>query len=265
MVHCVHQLPDPDRRGGDGTQRTFVVHGLRTSGAGGRQPARATEARPALGVRFRQGSQVILVDALAGSPAEQAGLQVGDQLIAVNGDVIASSDHFITLVAATPFDEMLNITYVRGSERNTVAVSPAAWNTVFGTSGTHVTLRPDLTGVETAVTAPAACVAAPYFYAPAYYVSNVSPVIVPLTAYPTRAYGYSYWNYPYYSYPYYSHYGYSYGPYHYYAWPYGPPHGGPYPGRPGSQIKSETDSTRLLTPNDTRQIGQAGLPLEVVN
>lgn len=196
----------------DGAERTIVLH----EAPGG---SRAAEVRPALGVRFVQGTQVILAEVLAGSPADLAGLQPEDHLVAVNREVIASTDHFITLVAAVPYDETLELTYVRNQERRWADITPAAWDVVYGSTTTRVALKP-ATPDTTVVAAPAVT-----YYTTPWYTTNVSPVVVPAAwyypYYPTYAWYYHYWGYPYYAYyP-----GYYY-PYSYYAphWPYAWPH-----------------------------------------
>jgi membrane-associated protease RseP (regulator of RpoE activity) len=169
-------------------------------------------------VRFVQGPHVILSEVVAGSPAELAGLQPGDHLVALNGEVIASTDHFITLVAAVPYEESLELTYVRNQERRWAAIAPAAWDVVFGSTSTRVALKPAAPD-STVVAAPAVT-----YYTTPWYTTNVSPVVVPAAwhypYYPAYAWYYYYWGYPFYAYyP-------AYYPYWYHAphWPYAWPH-----------------------------------------
>ncbi|MFO1092741.1 MAG: PDZ domain-containing protein [Planctomycetaceae bacterium] len=161
-------------------------------------------SRPALGVRFRRGDQVILGEVLAGSPAANAGLQAGDHLVGVAGTSILSTDHFINLVAAAPLHDPLRITAVRGSQRVEALLTPLEWKTVFGTNQTQTTLKPVVNGLELPTNQT-------YVSGPPWYSSGVSPVGVPLIAFPTyygMPYGYTYWAPPvflcyggYYAYP----------------------------------------------------------------
>jgi predicted metalloprotease with PDZ domain len=192
--------------------------------------ARDAEIRPALGVRFVQGAQVILSEVVTGSPADLAGLRPGDHIVAVDGEVVASSDHFIALVAAAPFGEWLQLSFVRNQERHRASVEPAAWDHVFAATGSHVALKP----VAAAVAAPAVA----YYTAP-YIATNVSPVVVPAAWYYPYYYpwylGYYHW-----AYPYYSVYSAYYYPAWYYAplWPYYRP---PYvPTAPAPAVKTES-------------------------
>lgn len=210
------------------------------------RPDLDADARPALGVRFVAGNHVIISEILAGSPAEAAGLEAGDQLIAVNDDVIASSDHFITRIATADLDESLTITYLRSADRRTATITPAAWDVVFATSQAHTTLKPDGTYP----------VVAPTTVWPGSRVTNMSPVGVPLIAYPYYyPSAFAYWGYPHYGYyagyqnfyPYFGYYPYYYGyypyysysPYGYYNWPYAVRWGGPVPGRPNRPATAE--------------------------
>jgi membrane-associated protease RseP (regulator of RpoE activity) len=229
----------------DGKQETVVVHP-----AGTTTTTIRSDSRPALGLRFAQSAQVIVAETVAGGPAAAAGLLVGDQIITVNGEVVTSSDQFITLVAAAPLDQPLTLGYVRGSDRSTVSITPAAWDTVFASTGAYTTLKP--VAPETTVAPVVTCPAYAYPWYNPYYISNVSPVVVPLSWYGYYPYGgYAYWNYPYYYgyYPGYFYYGSS--AYWNAAWPYGPRYGGPYPG-PVYHVKpaSELDSAGRGSPSN---------------
>lgn len=228
----------------DGAQRTIVLNEP-APGSG------AVEIRPAVGLRFIQGPQVIVAEVVVGSPADRVGLQPGDHLVAVNGDVISSTDHFITLVAAAPHDATLELTYVRNQERRWAAVEPAAWDVVFGATTARTAYKPSVTD--------SAVVAAPsitYYTAP-YISTNVSPVVVPAAwyypYYPSYAWYYHYWGIPYYAYhpAYYSPYSYH-APHWPYAWPCGGhphPHTHPAPstGIDSARTVPHADSGRMTT------------------
>lgn len=220
----------------DGKQETIIF-----SPADATTTTHDSHARPALGLRFWQSPQVVIAETVPGSPAEAAGLQAGDRIITFNDEVLTSSDLFVTLVAAAPFDEPLRLGYLRRNERDTVSISPAAWDSVYASTGTYTTLKPvapQMTGSPV--------IAYPAYAYPSYnpyYISNVSPVLVPITWYGSYPYGYPYWNY----YP--GYYSYGYVPYGYY--------GGLYPG-PVHHAKpaSELDSTGRPLPGNDRTVGR---------
>lgn len=192
--------------------------------------AHEVEIRPALGVRFVQGAHVVLAEVVTGSPADIAGLRPGDHVVAVNREVVDSTDHFIALVAAAPFEERLELAIVRNQERHWVSIEPVAWDTVFAATTTHVALKP----AAAAVAAPAIT-----YYTTPYIATNVSPVVVPAAwYYPYYSpwyFGHYYWAYPYYS---------VYSAYYYPAWHYAPPW--PYyrpayvPAAPAPAVKTES-------------------------
>lgn len=227
----------------DGKQETIVVHP-----AGAAAATTEAHSRPALGLRFLQSPQVIIADTVSGGPAAGAGLLVGDQIVSVNGEVVTSSDQFITLVAAAPLDAPLTLAYVRGTERDTVSITPEAWSTVFTSAEVHTTLKP--AAPATTVAPVFGCGAYAYPSYNPYYISNVSPVVVPLSWYGYYPYSYAYWNVPYY-------YG-SYPNYFYHsAWPNGPYYGGPYPG-PVHEAKpaKALDSAGAPLPSESKTVGR---------
>ena len=157
-------------------------------------PADEVTPRPALGVRFFRGTQVVVADVLDGSPADLAGLVRGDRIVSFNGTLPATTDEFIALVASAPMDAASQIVLVRGGERHAIAIEPNAWNVIF--SEPHVAARFDLEA-DDAPHAPAAVPSPPYYHAPyyypPYYVSNVSPVVVPASWYVPYPYPYPYY------------------------------------------------------------------------
>ncbi len=61
---------------------------------------------------------------VAGSPAEAAGLQAGDTIIAINGEKTGSWDKVVDEINASKEGEALEITYKRGNETGSVSVTP---------------------------------------------------------------------------------------------------------------------------------------------
>lgn len=68
-----------------------------------------------------QGAYV--TDVTSGSPADQAGIQKGDIIIAVNGEDITSADGMILNVRSHSIGETVAVTFMRGSEEKTVNVT----------------------------------------------------------------------------------------------------------------------------------------------
>jgi S1-C subfamily serine protease len=57
-----------------------------------------------------------------GSPADDAGLRVGDRITAINGDEIAAVEELQELVAESEPGETLALTYLRDGERRSADV-----------------------------------------------------------------------------------------------------------------------------------------------
>ncbi|MFQ5816926.1 MAG: trypsin-like peptidase domain-containing protein [Terriglobia bacterium] len=57
-----------------------------------------------------------------GSPAERAGLQRGDVIIAANGQPVHTSDELVDIVTATPVGQAVALSYIRKKKEHTVAV-----------------------------------------------------------------------------------------------------------------------------------------------
>lgn len=70
------------------------------------------------------GAEVVQV--VPGSPAEAAGLQVGDHITAVDGAAVTSSESLVALVRAGRVGEEMNVTLLRRGEELTVPVIPIA-------------------------------------------------------------------------------------------------------------------------------------------
>jgi len=247
----------------DGAQDTFVVNSAV-------KPVKST-ARPALGLRFLQGTNVVLGEVLPGSPAALAGLRPGDQIVAVNNTALTSSDHFIALIAESPLTSTLELTYLRGGNRATVSISPDAWDAVFGSGSQYVALKPS-EAVEATTAGVAPCSAGDYsstygwtgYYPTAPWFSGyVSAVGVPSIAFPTYygfPYGATYWASPYYYSGYYGYYVHPNWYLHSYGWPVLLRSGGPFPGHPGPR-KVRTESAQVPHQSaDERVVEQLGTP-----
>lgn len=93
--------------------------------------ATGTAQHPQLGVSASDvqdygplGAEV--VEVVPGSPAEAAGLQVGDRVTSVDGQPVSSTESLVALVRAGRVGEEMELTILRGGQEMTVPVTPIA-------------------------------------------------------------------------------------------------------------------------------------------
>ena len=67
-----------------------------------------------------------VADVVAGSPAEAAGMQVGDLVTAVNGNPVSSTESLVALVRAGRVGRDMTVTVLRGGEQLEFVVTPIA-------------------------------------------------------------------------------------------------------------------------------------------
>jgi len=80
---------------------------------------------PAFGISLAQnGSKVLVKTIISEGGAEQAGLQQGDILISVNGQVVKDVDTSMSLFARSPFDQVAELEIERFGKKETVQVTP---------------------------------------------------------------------------------------------------------------------------------------------
>lgn len=77
-----------------------------------------------------EGARVLQV--LAGSPADRAGLLPGDRIVSVGPETVTDPRRFCALVAATPPDIRLELRYLRGEREHSVTVRLAEANPLRG-------------------------------------------------------------------------------------------------------------------------------------
>jgi serine protease Do len=67
-----------------------------------------------------------------GGPADQAGLQVGDTIIAVNGKPVKTGDELVALISATKPGSKVDLTYVRNGQQKEAKITVADRAKLFG-------------------------------------------------------------------------------------------------------------------------------------
>ncbi|MDF1489369.1 S1C family serine protease [Tessaracoccus caeni] len=72
----------------------------------------------------RLGAQI--AEVVSGSPAEGAGIQVGDLITAVNGRNVTSTESLVALVRAQRVGEPITLTVVRGGQEQQIELTPVA-------------------------------------------------------------------------------------------------------------------------------------------
>ncbi len=78
------------------------------------------------------GEGVMISGVTVGSPAAQAGLRPGDQIIAVNGQAVSDPNSMIQLVGAAPQDQALDVQYRRNGQVMQSQVMLAAYSSPQG-------------------------------------------------------------------------------------------------------------------------------------
>ena len=90
------------------------------------------QANPALARVYGGGRGVTLSGVQQGTPAEKAGLQLGDTITAVNGKEVNTGDELVNMISAIKPGNKVDITYVRDGKEKKVAINVADRNKLFG-------------------------------------------------------------------------------------------------------------------------------------
>ncbi|HVP42907.1 MAG TPA: Do family serine endopeptidase [Terriglobales bacterium] len=83
------------------------------------------QPNPALQRVYGIKNGVIIAEVTAGSPADQAGLKVGDAIIAVDGKAIKSGDELVSEIASRKPGTKTKLTYMRNGKEGTTTVTIA--------------------------------------------------------------------------------------------------------------------------------------------
>jgi membrane-associated protease RseP (regulator of RpoE activity) len=111
----------------DGRRQTVYINYQNERGPGesySNQPQQSAESQAFLGVRFdeRNRGMVVISSVVSGSPADQAGLQQGDELISLNGREVDSPREVTRIVSGMQPGEKLEIEFGRRVRNHTQAV-----------------------------------------------------------------------------------------------------------------------------------------------
>ena len=72
---------------------------------------------------FTPTAGAVVLDVIAGSPADKAGLVQGDVIVDINGTAITSSESLQSVVQQSKAGQSVQVTYYVGNEKHTVAVT----------------------------------------------------------------------------------------------------------------------------------------------
>lgn len=103
--------------------QTVVINGnvqsgvQRNLGAGGMQNGMQAGGRQRLGITMNPGPDSVVVSGVTvGSPAAQAGIKPGDQIISVNGQVVSNPNSMIQLVGSSAPNQPLDLQFRRNGQ-----------------------------------------------------------------------------------------------------------------------------------------------------
>jgi serine protease Do len=83
------------------------------------------QENPAIARVYGSGSGVTISNVQAGSPAEKAGLKVGDTLVSVDGKAVKNGDELVAEIASRKPDSKVSIGYVRDGKKEQTSVTIA--------------------------------------------------------------------------------------------------------------------------------------------
>jgi len=83
------------------------------------------EENPAIARVYGTGSGVTISDVVPGSPADQAGLKVGDTITGVDGKAVKNGDDLVADIASRKPGSKVNLAFVRNSKNESAAVTVA--------------------------------------------------------------------------------------------------------------------------------------------
>jgi S1-C subfamily serine protease len=102
-----------------------LVKGGQVESGGGYLGVDITTLTPALRQQygFTPTSGVVILDVLSGSPADQAGLQQGDIIVAIDGTAVTSGTQLQSVIQKDKPGQSISVTYYVGDNKHTVSVT----------------------------------------------------------------------------------------------------------------------------------------------
>ena len=126
-----------------------MAHALRTPNEVGKNVEGYSSTYVGIGVRLEdKGDEVVVLAPIEGSPAEEAGIESGDVVIAVDGESVRGKDIVeVTEELEGPEGKRAELAVLRDGEerefsvkRDEIDVPAASWNLIPGTGVAHLRL-----------------------------------------------------------------------------------------------------------------------------
>src|SRR5712692_11833694 len=89
------------------------------------------QENPAIARVYGTGSVVTVSDVTPGSPAEQAGLKVGDTIVSVDGKPVKNGDELVSDIAGRKPGSKVALGYFRGGKKEEASVTVADRSKLF--------------------------------------------------------------------------------------------------------------------------------------
>src|SRR5437667_12595157 len=83
------------------------------------------QENPAIARVYGSGSGITISDITAGSPAEQAGLKVGDTIVSIDGKPVKNGDELVADIASRKPGQKITLGYIRNGQKQEAAVTVA--------------------------------------------------------------------------------------------------------------------------------------------
>ncbi|HXY78370.1 MAG TPA: Do family serine endopeptidase [Candidatus Acidoferrales bacterium] len=87
---------------------------------------------PAIARVYGTGSGITVSSVVAGSPADQAGLRIGDTIVAVDGQKVSKGDELVSDIASRRPGSKVTLTFIRNGKQQETAVTIADRAKLFG-------------------------------------------------------------------------------------------------------------------------------------
>jgi serine protease Do len=108
------------------------------------------QTRPALLRSFGADHGVVVDSVQPGSPAEKAGLKLGDVILAINGQPISSGNDLVQIVSSSRIGSRVNVKYLRDGKTRTTSVEVADRNRIVAQQESRTSPNVDVSPPEEA-------------------------------------------------------------------------------------------------------------------